>query len=329
VTLDAAPIAPPLVAHGRVVLALRSGVVAARRVSDGTDVWAVKLPVDQPPAADLDKIFVVTGEILHALNGVDGATLWTVPIGQPSAPIVARGGWVISVASGSVTARRGSDGQAVWTKASGAVAERAAIDGDAVYLPLADGRLLALDLQTGTTRWEQAVGAAPTEPLAYGERIYLGSDSRRFMCLHASSGREDWRWEIGTRVIGPPAADEERVYFTAMDNVVRALSRGNGGQRWKYRLAYRPTRGPVLMDGQVAVPGITAALTGLDVRNGKATGTLKFPVQLAIGPAFVAPQGPAGTPSVVSITGGLTNQWTLSLALPAPPAEPGETPPAK
>jgi outer membrane protein assembly factor BamB len=311
------------------VLALQSGVVTARRVSDGTDVWTVSMPVDQPPAADLGRIFVVTGETLHALNGADGTNVWSVPAGEPSAPIVARGGWVISASNGSITARRGSDGEVVWTKAVGAVSERAAIEGDALYLPLAEGRLLALALETGSTRWEEPVGGAPTEPLAYGERIYLGSDSKRFMCLDARSGRVDWQWEIGTRVVGPAAADETQVYFTAMDNVLRALSRAHGGQRWKYRLAYRPTRGPVLMDGQVAVPGITSVLTGLDVRNGKATGTLTFPVQLAIGPAFVAPEGKEGTPSVVSVTGGLTNQWTLSSSIPAALPDPDVTPPAK
>ena len=332
ITVDAAPIAPPLVTAGRVVLALRSGVLSARHVSDGTEAWTVKLPVDQPPAADGDKIFVFTGETLHALNGADGSTAWSVRIGQPSAALLARGGWVISASGGSVAARRASDGETVWTKATGAVSQRAAIDGNALYVPLTEGRLLALDLETGTTRWDQPVGPAPTEPLAYADRIYLGSDNKRFMCLHAKSGAIDWQWEIGTRVIGPAAGDPSRVYFTAMDNVLRALSRDHGGQRWKQRLTYRPTGGPVLMDGQVAVPGITSELFGFDVTAGKTTGKLTFPVQLAIGPSFVAPDGPDATPAVVSITGGLTNQWTLSLAIPAPPpaaAEPPAAPPAK
>jgi outer membrane protein assembly factor BamB len=331
ITVDAAPVAPPIVIGGRVVLALRSGVLSARQVSDGADVWTVKLPVDQPPAADGDMIFVVTGGTLHALNGADGSTAWSVPIGQPSAPLLARGGWVISAGDGSVAARRGSDGETVWIKATGAVSQRAAIEGDILYVPLTEGRLLALDLETGTTRWDRPVGPAPTEPLAYADRIYLGSDNKRFMCLEAKSGAIDWQWEIGTRVIGPAAGDASRVYFTAMDNVLRALSRDHGGQRWKQRLAYRPTGGPVLMGSQVAVPGITSELSGFDVTSGKPTGKLTFPVQLAIGPSFVAPEGPDGTAAVVSITGGLTNQWTLSLSIAAPPpaAEPPPVPPVK
>ena len=41
---------------------------------------------------------------------------------------------------------------------------------------------------------------------------------------------------------------------------------------------------------------------------------------LAIGPALVPPQGAGGEAAVVAITGGLTNEWTLSLAVPAPDA---------
>ncbi len=225
ITVDAAPIAPPIVTGGRVVLALRSGVLSARQVSDGTEVWTVKLPVDQPLAADGDRIFVVTGETLHALNG--GGRRHGLERADRAAERGAartrrmgdrRRAATPSRAAAPSMARRSGPNRL------GAVSQRPAIEGDALYVPLTEGRLLALDLETGTTRWDQPVGPAPTEPLAYADRIYLGSDNKRFMCLEARSGRIDWQWEIGTRVIGPAAGDPSRVYFTAMDNILRALA---------------------------------------------------------------------------------------------------------
>jgi len=325
-TIDAAPIAPPVVADGRVLLALRSGVLVARKVADGADLWTAKLPIDQPIAADDGRVFVVTGERLHALSGDAGTPLWEAAIGQPSAPIIARGGWVIAASDGAVTAIRAADGERVWSKATGGVTERPAIDGDLVYLPLSEGRLAALDLKTGMLNWSQEVGPSPTEPLVYANRVYLGSDWKRFQCLDAATGDPLWNWNIGTRIIGPAAADTSRIYFTAMDNQLRALSRDTGGQRWKFPLAYRPTRGPVVLGPQVAVPGITNELPGVNVTTGKPTGKLTLPVQLAIGPAFVPPDGANGVPAVVAITGGLTNQWTLSLAVPAPDPPPAAPP---
>jgi outer membrane protein assembly factor BamB len=326
-TIDAAPIAPPVVAGGRVLLALRSGVLTARAVADGAELWTAKLPIDQPIAADDGRVFVVTGERLHALSGEAGTPLWEAPIGQPSAPIVARGGWVIAASGGAVTAIRAADGERVWSKATGAVSERPAIDGDVLYLPLAEGRLAALDLKTGTERWSQEVGPSPTEPLVYASRVYLGSEWKRFLCLDAADGEELWNHNLGTRIIGPAAADASRVYFTAMDNQLRALSRDNGGRRWLFPLAYRPTRGPVILGAQVAVPGITNELPGVNVATGKASGKLTLSMQLAIGPAFVVPAGADGVPAVVAITGGQTNQWTLSLAVPAPDPPAAAAPP--
>ena len=311
------------------LLALRSGVLTARKVTDGAELWTARLPIDQPIAADAGRVFVVTGERLHALSADAGTPLWEAPIGQPSAPIVAGGGWVIAASGGAVTAIRGADGERVWSKAIGAVTERPAIDGDVLYLPLSEGRLAAVELTTGTTKWDREVGASPTEPLVYEDRVYLGSDWKRFLCLDADSGVDVWNWNIGTRIIGPAAADASRVYFTAMDNQLRAVDRGNGGQRWLFRLAYRPSRGPVLLGPQVAVPGITNELPGVNVANGKTTGKLALPVLLAIGPSFVVPDGVDGIPAVVAISGGLTNQWTLSLSVPKPDTPPAAAAPPK
>ena len=307
------------------ILALRSGTLSARLLTDGTEAWTVKLAVDQPLAADGDRIFVVAGETLHALNAADGSSAWRAEVGQPSAPILARGGWVIVAGGGSVTALRAADGETIWSKSTGAISERPAIDGDGLYLPIAEGRLIALDLKTGNV----AVGPggrslADRAPGVRRPRLFWFRLEAVRQCLKATSGREEWRWEVGTRIIGPAAADESRVYFTAMDNILRALSRGNGGRALGVPpgLSSNPGTGRHRWSG--GVPGITTELPGLDAASGKATGKLTLPVQLAIGPSFVPPGGLDGVAAVVTITGGLTNQWTVSVSMPeaapAPPA---------
>jgi outer membrane protein assembly factor BamB len=315
-TLTSGPVAPPLVFDGRVIVALQSGVLSSRTVADGREVWTAKLAVDQPVAADAGRLFVFTGASIHALDASNGVPVWTVEVGQPTAPVIARGGWVIVASGDRVLALRAADGATVWTKPVGAISERPAIEGSALYLPLTDGRLLAMDLATGAPSWERMVGAAPTEPLALPDRVCLGSDARHFVCLDAGSGADVWRWAIGTRVIGPAAADDSRIYFVAMDNYLRAVSRGSGNQRWKQALSFRPTHGPAVMGRQVSVPGITGELIGFAATTGKVTGKLALTEKLAIDPALVAPDQADGVPTVVSITGGLSTTWTLSAAIP-------------
>ena len=92
----------PLVSGGHVVLALQSGVLEARRLTDGAVAWTEKLAVDQPMAEDGGRLFVFTGNTLHALDVASGAADWSVAVGQPTAPVVARGGWVIVASAESV-----------------------------------------------------------------------------------------------------------------------------------------------------------------------------------------------------------------------------------
>jgi outer membrane protein assembly factor BamB len=317
VTIDAGPLVPPLVSDGLVVLALQTGTVSARHLSNGTEAWHLELRVDQPMAADAGLIFAVSGQTLHALSAKHGTPAWTAEIGNATAPVVARGGWVIVASGDGIEALRGSDGARIWKRATGAISERAAIGGSVLYVPIEEGRLVALDLTTGNPLWDRKVGPNPTEPLAYDGRLYLGSAAKQFVCINAESGATEWSWNIGSRTIGAAAADASNVYLVAMDNLVRALRRTNGGQRWTYALVYRPTAGPVVLGDQVAVPGITSELTGLAASTGKPTGKLQLPEKLAVGPAFIPPVPPGGAAGVVSITGGLTTEWILAAWRPA------------
>ena len=198
--------------------------------------------------------------------------------------------------------------------------ERPAIDGDVLYLPLAEGRLAALDLKTGTLHWSGEVGPSPTEPLVYANRVYLGSDWKRFQCLDAATGERLWNWKIGTRIIGPAAADDgAHLLHRDGQSAACAQPRQRRAALDSFRSPTGPTRGPVVLGPQVAVPGHHATSCRRSTSStGKPTGKLTLPVQLAIGPSFVPPDGADGVPAVVAITGGLTNQWTLSLAVPAP-----------
>ena len=309
------------------MLALQSKILAARDLATGTEAWSRPLAVDRPMAADAGRLFVVAGHTLHAITVATGAEQWAVETGAPTAPVVALGGWVIVASGDTVTALRAADGEAVWTKPTGTISEAPAIDGSGLYLPLTDGRLLALDLKTGQKLWDRVIGPSPSAPLAAGDRVYLGSDSKRFVCLDAKTGVELWNWAVGTRLIGAAAADDARIYVVGMDNLLRALSRANGNQRWKYGLAYRPSRGPVVMGDQVSVPGITGELTGISTEKGKPTGKLTLTEKLAIDPAMVPPAEAGGTPMIVSMTGGLSLKWTLSGMVPPPPPAPPATPP--
>ena len=199
----------------------------------------------------------------------------------------------------------------------------ATIEADNLYVPLEDGRLVALDVQTGAEKWIRHLTGPLSEVLALPERVYVRSADKHLYCYRTSDGERDWRFLFGAVVRGRPAADDKRIYVTSMDNTVRAYRRSNGELLWHPAVPFRPTRGPELIDSVVIVSGSEAELRAFDASTGKAVGRVTLEEPLAMPPAF----GRSGDAVVMSaFIGSLKSQWKLVLTGPpaAAPATPRE-----
>lgn len=296
---------------------LAGGALAAHGLEDGRALWKIDLAAEQPLAADAERIYVAAGPEIHALDPRSGSTIWRAALGgKATAAPVARGGWIIAAAAGELLAIRAADGAIIWHKAVGPIEFPPSIDGDRLVAPLIEGSVLALDVRTGDPAWEYLVDSAPTAPVAIGGRVYFGTLDKSFYTVNAETGRREWRWRIGAEVRGRAAVDDRRIYFAAMDNVLRAIDAGNGALRWKAGLSYRPAAGPVVIGDLVVVPGDVDVLPAYSATDGKPVGKLVFPARLAVLPVFqVHPEAP---PEVIAITGSLENKWIMSSMRPSP-----------
>jgi outer membrane protein assembly factor BamB len=315
-------IAPPVVAGGHVIVALQSGHVSATRIEDGEAGWLIELAVTTPPAAAEDLVVVPVKGAIHALDASTGRERWTKNVDLLGTPPVVRGGWVILASGEVLTALRAADGVEVWSKTIAPIAQRSAIDGDRLYVPLVDGRVIALELTSGSVVWEERnLGLNLTEPFVFADRVYFGANGKDFVCLYAASGKEDWRFQIGATIVGMAAADENWVYTASMDNLVRAFRRSNGSREWQQDIGYRPIGGPIVAGTHVAVPGRTAVIPAYTVKTNKPALQLTLPVQAATPPVMIPPE--AGQPGrIVLITNEIGKPWALVLAVEAPPAPP-------
>lgn len=320
VGISARPSAPPVIAADTIYLALQSGVVAAHRLSDGGEAWRVEMRTDQPVALEGNRVFVAAGEAIHALSSDNAGVLWRVSTGPLTAPLLAQDGWLIAASAGELAAFRAEDGAKIWGRETGLQHGRATIEGDTLYVPLDDGRLVALDLRTGAERWVRrlvtprpsAIGKpapALSEVLAYPDRLFLGAADGLFYGLEAGDGTVAWRFRIGAVLRGRPAGDGTRIFITSMDNVLRAFDRRTGALLWHPSVAYRPSTGPVLLGSTVMVPGLAPEVRAFDMA-GKPAGQIKVEADLVVAPAFS--EAVSGT-VMAAITGSLTGQWTLLL----------------
>jgi outer membrane protein assembly factor BamB len=223
---------------------------------------------------------------------------------------------LFAAAAGDLIAIRASDGVVIWRKHVGPTEFRPSLDGELLVVSLVEGQVLALDLRDGSARWTTELRASPGEPLAIGGRVYVGTKDKMFYSLIASSGRIEDRWRLGSEVRGRVAVDDQHIYLTALDNMVRALRRRGGSMRWQKGLPYRPGSGPVLVGNTVVVPGYAETpLPAFSAANGADAGTMTFDGALVALPVFTTL--PDNRRAVVGITGGLDNKWIVSLRTPS------------
>jgi outer membrane protein assembly factor BamB len=312
--------AAPVAAGGRIFLALESGITA-RRMLDGEEIWKRDDIVDRPMAASAEYLVVQSKGVLNVLDATSGTPKWAKETGPLTAPPLVYSDWIFVAAADHFTAYQASDGAQRWTRDDlGIVEQRPALEGAHMYVPAADGRLVALTVNDGKTVWSQEVGIKPTEPLIYGDRIFLGSAAKFFYCLKMQDGEPDWPFEVGAAVFGRAAADAKHVYFVAYDNLLRAHDRRRGQLVWKAALKYRPSAGPTIVGNNVSAPGVTTELSAVNTLTGKPTGELKLGDRIAVVPVFM--DAPNGTTNLATITGSLDNKWTLTLSGPPPMAPP-------
>lgn len=320
VAIPAAPIGSPVITADRVIVAHLPGIVAAYDRAGGHELWRAELHAEGPLATDGTLVFVAAGEAIHALRAADGSLAWRMPAPKITAPLVLKEGWLIAAGERTLTARRAGDGSTVWTTEAGAQREAAAIAGDVLFVPEMSGRLVARNLGDGGIKWQRQLGGQPGEPLVLGNSVFLGASDKLFYSVRAESGEIEWRRRVGASIRGRAAADGEHVFYTALDNLVRAVDRTHGALRWEKSVPFRPMAGPFVAGGSVFVAGPGEELRVFNASTGTEAGTVRLPGRQAVPPGFLMSDKGA---VFAAVTGNLEESWNLSLTSPVavtPPA---------
>jgi outer membrane protein assembly factor BamB len=344
--LTSALTVPPAFNGTRGYFPIEGDRLAAYDLDTGEELWVMPARTQSRPAVGDGLVFIAVPEALAALRETDGAEAWRLPLtDRLAAPLVWDNGWLIAAtASGTLLALRAGDGQLIWQRDLGSpLSAPPALAADRVYAPARDGRIVALRIDTGEPLWERRIGGVPSEMLALDDRLYVGSDDNFFYCLTARTGQIDWRWRTGGDVVGTAVVDARRVYFVSFDNILRALDRRSGAQRWKRPLPFRPLTGPVMAGATVITSGVAPPLRAFLTKDGAPGGEVAIEGEIAA-PLYLLTGG-SRLPLLVVVARDIAKGTTVALftrdfepavvpiaPLPnivpmGPPAKPGETVP--
>jgi outer membrane protein assembly factor BamB len=307
---------PPAYDATRAYFSIEHDRLVAYDIASGAQTWLVETHALFQSAAGDDLVFLAEADALVALRAADGTEAWRTPVAEPLAvrPVWDSGRLVAATTSGMMLAYRASDGQLLWqTDVQSAPHAPPTVAGDRVYVPTTDSRIVALQVTDGAALWERRVGGLPNDILAADDRLFAGSTDDFFYCLMAKDGRIDWRWRTGADVIGLPAADEHRVYFVSLDNVLRALNKVSGGQYWMRALPVRPTSGPALAGATLVVAGQARTIRTYGIKDGVATADINAGAEVAA-PPHVLPSM-AGQPQLLVVTRDIVKGAVATLSI--------------
>ncbi|MCU0891557.1 MAG: PQQ-like beta-propeller repeat protein [Sandarakinorhabdus sp.] len=277
---------------GRVFVTTGQGLAAAFDAATGKKLWerALVLPLRGAPTVAGDRVFAISQDNqLHALDAASGEPSWTVSgtvevacILGTGAPAAVLDTIVVGFCSGELNALRAENGRSLWqdqlarTGRSTAMAALADIDASPVidrgrvYAVGHGGRMVSLELATGTRVWERNFASVWT-PWAAGEFLYLVTIEGEVLCITRAEGKVRW---------------------VARLDQYRKPKNKKGPIQWA---------GPVLAGERLWVAGSNRELVAFDPYEGKKVATLELP-----GAGYLPPVVAGGVLYVLTDDGTLT-----------------------
>lgn len=156
--------------------------------------------------------------------------------------------------------------------------QRPAIEGDRLYVSNDEGRVLAMDVNTGDTLWDSEVvktgkqgsrvffwrrkaidGGLTGGPGVGNGLVVAGGRNGEIVALDAETGAERWRARATSEVITAPLVTPDRIVVRSNDGRVFGLDPADGTRKWVFdrgvpALSVRGNAAPV-SDGQLVYLG--------------------------------------------------------------------------
>jgi outer membrane protein assembly factor BamB len=298
----------PAVTEQAIYAASSDGTLARFERDSGRQVWRIAAgkPLNAGPGADATLVAVATdkGDVLAF--DPDGKALWAVQVSSEvlSPPIVADGVVMVVSGDGRIFGLSGADGKTKWVhqrtnppltvrNTAGGLASRGG-----AFIGLPGGRLLAMDLQTGTIGWDGAVaspkGATELEriadvvsrPVVEEKQACAVAFQGRLACFEIVRGALAWTRDVSS--MSGIAADANAFHVVDEKGAVHALDKSTGASLWKQdALAERRLRAIQVVGDYVAVLDVEGYLHTLAKSTGAYAGRLATDGSPPTGQPFV------------------------------------------
>lgn len=287
----------PVIAGDLIYIASADGEVAAIHRHTGKVQWQVELDVSLSGGVGFyeDVLLVGSsdGSVLQ-LNAADGSLNWSTKLsGEILAPPQGNGRVVVAQSyEGRVQGLDFNSGEKLWVFNSNVPVltvrgtSSPILSGNMVYAGFANGRVLALNANTGAIAWEVRVaisqGRSEIERIVdvdgsmvlAGKELYAASYQGRVVAIDIASGRKLWQQDVSS--FAGVSQGFGNIYVTDADGTLYAYLRNGQGERWSQpALAYRELSRPTPVSSYLAVADYEGIVHLMSQIDGKFVGRVK------------------------------------------------------
>lgn len=156
---------------------------------------------------------------------------------------------------------------------------------DLIVVASIDGRIKAMQADTGKKRWETRIDAEISGGVGVSEQgILIGTTDGQLMAFNAESGEKLWQSRLSSEIVSTPTANNEIAVAHCIDGKIHAVSLADGKPVWTYDgnmpvLTLRGASAAVFEGDFVFVGLANGKLVGLDEQ----TGQVRWEGRVAIG----------------------------------------------
>lgn len=280
----------PYVVGEHIFAADHSGKVIALESESGRTLWksSTGKKYSAGPYLVGNSLLLTTSDAkVISLEAHTGRVMWEKKVSSEvlAPPAGQQGIIVVHATDGSVTALNALNGEEIWHVEHSTPAltlrfsSAPVVAGDKVLVGFATGKMLALDLHSGTIEWERAISVPrgrseiqrmvdiSADPIVMGDAVYVITYQGKLAAVNVTTG--DLLWDKDLSSYQNMAYDSQHLFVTDNSYNLWAIDRFSGATAWKQTtLSERYITGPAVIGSAVVVADRAGYLHYLSASNG-------------------------------------------------------------
>lgn len=202
-----------------------------------------------------------------------------------------------SLGTGKSSSKLPEKPELLWTfrVPQGGFESTAAIVDGVVYISDLDGKIYALDLETGKKKWEYQVDSGfSASPSVRDGLIFVGDYDGTFYCLD-NAGKLKWKHATDAEINSSANFFQDNVLFGSQDATLYCLKMKTGELVWKFQIEDQIRCMPTVVENRCFVAGCDARLHIIDLDKGQGLTAVDIDGPTMVTPAVVGDSTYFGT----------------------------------